>query len=136
MKNLNINPQTQMYPRGFNIDGNFVRFEDLSTYTRYELLTAFPERTTANYFDFINTSWKSERQLLFTLPSMKNLHDNMVLTAARYLENKLNLEESTTPCLKCGDKKVSMATKQVRSADEPTTAFYACAGCGFKWQES
>jgi len=117
----------------FIIDGKHVPFEDLGSYLKYELLTAFPERILPDYLD---NRWGSERQLLFSLPSMKNLHDNMVLSAARYLENKLNLEESTTPCLKCGDKKVSMATKQVRSADEPTTAFYACAGCGFKWQES
>jgi len=120
----------------FNIAGTRVPFDRLEPYTKYELLTTFPNQTSPEYADFAEMRWKSQRQLIFMLPSMKNLHDNMVLSAARYLETKLSLEESTTPCKKCGDKKVSMITKQVRSADEPTTAFYACGGCGFRWQES
>lgn len=121
----------------FKIADRTVSFGGLEPYTQYELRAAFPSMDLSDLklSDIVSRNWQSERQLLFMLPSMKKLHDNMVLSAAAYLENKLSLEESSIPCPGCGDKKVSMATKQVRSMDEPTTAFYACSGCGKRWQE-
>lgn len=121
----------------FTIADRRIPLGELEPYIQYELKAAFPSMDPIDpeLSKLMSGNWQSQRQLLFTLPSMKMLHDNMVLSAARYLENKLALEESSIPCPGCGDKKVSMTTKQIRSADEPTTAFYACSGCGKRWRE-
>ncbi|KAF1348610.1 hypothetical protein BDV97DRAFT_297265 [Delphinella strobiligena] len=37
------------------------------------------------------------------------------------------------PCEKCGKEEVRYYTQQLRSADEGSTVFYTCEGCGHKW---
>ncbi|KAF7845653.1 hypothetical protein BT93_L1416 [Corymbia citriodora subsp. variegata] len=36
-------------------------------------------------------------------------------------------------CEKCGKEEVRYYTLQLRSADEGSTVFYTCDGCGHKW---
>nr|QBK90366.1 MAG: transcription factor S-II [Pithovirus LCPAC103] len=131
----------------FRIAGHLVLLSKLEDYLKYELSVAFPSlfpdlsidptlKATAGVLsEILSHDWQSQRQLLFMLPTMKLLHDNMVLSAARYLENKMVIEELSIPCRKCGDKKVSAASRQTRSADEQTTTFFACFGCGETWRE-
>jgi transcription elongation factor S-II len=37
-------------------------------------------------------------------------------------------------CGKCKKNKISYYEKQIRSADEPMTAFFRCISCGHKWK--
>jgi len=37
-------------------------------------------------------------------------------------------------CGKCKKNKISYYEKQIRSADEPMTAFYRCISCGHRWK--
>lgn len=39
----------------------------------------------------------------------------------------------TVECPKCKMRKVTFTTKQVKSADEPETAFYNCVNCNYSW---
>jgi DNA-directed RNA polymerase subunit M/transcription elongation factor TFIIS len=37
-------------------------------------------------------------------------------------------------CGKCKKNKISYYEKQIRSADEPMTAFFRCISCGHRWK--
>jgi DNA-directed RNA polymerase subunit M/transcription elongation factor TFIIS len=37
------------------------------------------------------------------------------------------------PCRKCGKEEVRYYTQQLRGADEGTTIFYTCEGCGYRY---
>ena len=39
-------------------------------------------------------------------------------------------------CEKCKHDRAFYIEKQTRSADEPSTIFYKCVGCGFQWKEN
>ena len=38
-------------------------------------------------------------------------------------------------CPKCGYHKAYYEIRQMRSADEPSTRFYTCIRCGYRWKE-
>ena len=39
-------------------------------------------------------------------------------------------------CVKCGNDNINVEYKQMRSADEGTTAFFKCVKCGNEWVRS
>jgi len=45
-----------------------------------------------------------------------------------------SIPDGSVRCRKCGSKKTTWTTKQLRSADEPATAFFTCFGCGRHWK--
>lgn len=52
-------------------------------------------------------------------------------------ESAWDLADATkTPCPKCGHPKAFFFQMQTRSADEPMTTFYRCAGCAHQWKEN
>lgn len=53
--------------------------------------------------------------------------DNMPSTAV--------LLKGQVVCPKCGSDEVYFWMMQTRSADEPSTRFYRCKGCGYTWRE-
>ena len=38
-------------------------------------------------------------------------------------------------CPECGNDKASWFLRQTRAADEPTTRFYICKECNYRWRE-
>lgn len=63
-------------------------------------------------------------------PKQKEVDD--VLGGAAAWENVESTEET---CPKCGHAKAYFLQIQTRSADEPMTTFYKCAGCSHRWKE-
>ena len=49
-----------------------------------------------------------------------------------FIENPFDIEEGVLEC-RCGSKRVFSYSKQVRSADEPTTTYAQCMACKSKW---
>lgn len=49
-------------------------------------------------------------------------------------EQKLELVEGVTMCLKCKSRKVYTYQMQTRSGDEAMTTFYVCSVCAAKWK--
>lgn len=49
-------------------------------------------------------------------------------------EGKEALPTVAADCEKCGHKEAVWWMLQTRSADEPTTQFYRCTGCGHTWR--
>ena len=39
-------------------------------------------------------------------------------------------------CARCEHGRAYYFQLQIRSADEPMTTFYKCAGCGFQWNDN
>ena len=124
-----------MIKMSYIINDKTISEGNLSPYTKYELYIAQQTMSPEQLQAMRDKKYSREREIVFSLPTMKKLHDNMVLSAATYLENKMVIDESTVPCKKCGDKKVMLSSRQTRSADEATTTFFACFGCGHKWRE-
>lgn len=52
-----------------------------------------------------------------------------------FIENPFDIEEGVLEC-RCGSKRVFSYSKQVRSADEPTTTYAQCMACKAKWSYS
>ncbi|CAO1418913.1 unnamed protein product [Diamesa serratosioi] len=63
-----------------------------------------------------------------TIPKQKVLEDNDDDLAEGPIVSRT--------CLKCGNKKMSYATLQLRSADEGQTVFFTCTKCGNKETEN
>jgi transcription elongation factor S-II len=47
-----------------------------------------------------------------------------------------DLEDGFYECDKCGQKKTTFESRQLRSADEPATTFITCHLCRFTWKEN
>lgn len=47
-----------------------------------------------------------------------------------------SIPDGSVRCRKCGSKKTTWTSKQLRSADEPATAFFTCFACGRHWRSS
>lgn len=47
-----------------------------------------------------------------------------------------NMEDGFYECEKCGEKKTTHESRQIRSADEPATIFITCHRCRFVWKEN
>lgn len=65
-----------------------------------------------------------------------------VVTKRTQKEDTLFLEADTTNlpktkalCEKCGHQEAYFHLRQTRSADEPETRIYRCAGCAYTWRE-
>ena len=54
------------------------------------------------------------------------------LAKAGYAEDHA---DGAATCSKCKSKKTSYVSMQTRSADEPTTLFFACHDCGKRWKQ-
>lgn len=59
--------------------------------------------------------------------------------AARQLSKIITLEStviegSTYPCKKCKSLRTTYTLIQTRSADEPSTAFFFCSDCDYRWK--
>lgn len=66
-------------------------------------------------------------------PNMKE-SKNRYYRDSEILKNKGEIvSKSSQPCIQCGVKRVIASEKQVHSADEPTTTFYHCQQCGYRW---
>ena len=46
-----------------------------------------------------------------------------------------NADQTDANCPKCTSRRAYFQQLQIRSADEPMTAFYKCVECGFRWRE-
>ncbi|XP_057436777.1 uncharacterized protein LOC130729153 [Lotus japonicus] len=51
-------------------------------------------------------------------------------------EQKVQLSKVNKTCEKCGNGEATFYTRQMRSADEGQTTFYACTRCGHQFQEN
>ena len=45
-----------------------------------------------------------------------------------------NADQTDANCPKCTSRRAYFQQLQIRSADEPMTAFYKCVECGFRWR--
>ncbi|EIW74637.1 hypothetical protein CONPUDRAFT_113195 [Coniophora puteana RWD-64-598 SS2] len=45
-------------------------------------------------------------------------------------------DSTAISCDKCNHGRAYFYQLQIRSADEPMTTFYRCAGCGYNWREN
>jgi DNA-directed RNA polymerase III subunit RPC11 len=45
-------------------------------------------------------------------------------------------DSTAVACDKCGHPRAYFYQLQIRSADEPMTTFYRCAGCAYQWREN
>ncbi|OAX43466.1 hypothetical protein K503DRAFT_789463 [Rhizopogon vinicolor AM-OR11-026] len=45
-------------------------------------------------------------------------------------------DSTTISCDKCSHPRAYFYQLQIRSADEPMTTFYRCAGCAYQWREN
>ncbi|KAJ3319975.1 DNA-directed RNA polymerase III subunit RPC10 [Boothiomyces sp. JEL0866] len=47
-----------------------------------------------------------------------------------------NVDSTEASCPKCGHNRAYFMLIQIRSADEPSTAFYKCCECRHDWREN
>ncbi|KAH7924535.1 hypothetical protein BV22DRAFT_1112764 [Leucogyrophana mollusca] len=45
-------------------------------------------------------------------------------------------DSTAAQCDKCNHGRAYFYQLQIRSADEPMTTSYSCAGCGYRWREN
>ncbi|MCS7142876.1 MAG: transcription factor S [Aigarchaeota archaeon] len=50
-------------------------------------------------------------------------------------EAELHPKTTDIQCPACGNREAYWWSVQTRSADEPTTQFFRCTGCGHTWRE-
>ena len=51
-------------------------------------------------------------------------------------DDAMNFQNKTTvKCEKCGHDEAFFTEIQIRSADEPSTIFYCCCKCKYRWRE-
>lgn len=46
-----------------------------------------------------------------------------------------NVDQIDALCEKCGNRRAYFLQIQIRSADEPSSLFYKCTNCAFRWSE-
>lgn len=82
-------------------------------------------------FDFL-VGVQTPRDIFFNNPLMKRARDKSIIDL-KILKWKPNVTTGVK-CKRCGEKKVLVSEKQLRSADEPATVFYKCTSCNNDWR--
>jgi DNA-directed RNA polymerase subunit M/transcription elongation factor TFIIS len=107
---------------------------EITVSTNYEIIAMIREHGFDKVYDFLR-GVKDYEQIVLDSEFMRDAE--MVLDYERDLirDIKHDMVESGIPCPKCKEQKVTMVTKQTRSADEPMTIFYTCfnARCNYQW---
>lgn len=74
-----------------------------------------------------------ERERLF--PEMwQNIIEKAHLKQKEAYEHKMVPMSDRYTCGKCKKKRITYYELQTRSADEPSTHFFSCLDCGFRWK--
>lgn len=82
-------------------------------------------------YRFLSTV-QSPKDIFFGNPLMKRAHDKSIIDL-KILKWKPNVTTGVK-CKRCGEKKVLVSERQLRSADEPATVFYRCTSCDYAWR--
>jgi len=73
--------------------------------------------------------------IIFNHDSQK-VHQRTQQIEIELIKNQPEVIEKEDVQCQCGSRKIQMATKQLRRADEPPTLFYRCVTCNKRWQTS
>ena len=82
--------------------------------------------------DYLQTS-SSPKDLVMNSPLLENERERVQLEVDN-LQSTIEAEEGIYQCEKCGSHRTLTVFKQVRSGDEPMSAFIRCLGCGKRWR--
>lgn len=79
------------------------------------------------------TNEYKRRRILYENPIFGKNRDNLLIELF-YFKNPVLISEGAVECRKCGSKETLSASKQTRSADEPTDIKVTCLHCGEHWK--
>lgn len=74
-----------------------------------------------------------ERERLFP-ERWQNIIETLHLRQKEAYEHKMVPMSDRYTCGKCKKKRITYYELQTRSADEPSTHFFSCLDCGFRWK--
>ena len=72
---------------------------------------------------------------IFEYPVFNSAREKMKCFIRQLEKSQETFENSLYICFKCGSNNVFSIAKQVRSADEGTSAFKECRDCHNKWRD-